>query len=127
MKRTIVCMLLALSVSSSLYQPQIVLAAEQSEKPLKEQFNTGASENTANLDEETISTTQEDTKPQEESTPKEDSKPEEEQSKVSITVNENLDILSQKLKNPFKEEVSSGRYLLNEDLIFVGYLDSSKG
>lgn len=52
MKRTIVCMLLALSVSSSLYSSQIVLAAEQSEETLKERSNEGASENMDNIKDE---------------------------------------------------------------------------
>ena len=57
MKRTIVCMLLALSVSSSLYSSQIVLAAEQSEETLKERSNEGASENMDNIKDEQSSIT----------------------------------------------------------------------
>ena len=114
MKRTIVCTLLALSISSSLYSPQIVLAAEQTEETLTEHSNTGATD--------TIQNTKSATAPKEDTITKT-----EEQAPVSITVNENLDVLKQKLKNPFKEEVSSGRYLLTEDLIFIGYLDSSRG
>ena len=122
MKRTIVCMLLALSVSSSLYSSQIVLAAEQSEETLKEHSNEGASENMDNIKDEQSSITSTEAVPNEEET----NKPEEQVS-FNIKVNENLDVLRQKIKNPFKEEVSSGRYLLNEDLIFIGYIDSTKG
>ena len=111
MKRTIVCMLLALSVSSSLYSSQIVLAAEQSEETLKERSNEGASENMDNIKDEQSSITSTEAVPNEE-----------EQISFNIKVNENLDVLRQKIKNPFKEEVSSGRYLLNEDLIFIGYV-----
>lgn len=114
MKRTIVCTLLALSISSSLYSPQIVLAAEQTEETLTEHSNTGTTD--------AIQNTKSATAPKEDTITKT-----EEQAPVSITVNENLDVLKQKLKNPFKEEVSSGRYLLTEDLIFIGYLDSSRG
>lgn len=116
MKRTVVCMLLALSVSSSLYSSQIVLAAEQSEETLKEHSNEGASENMDNIKDEQSSITSTEAVPNEE-----------EQVSFNIKVNENLDVLRQKIKNPFKEEVSSGRYLLNEDLIFIGYVDSTKG
>lgn len=122
MKRTVVCMLLALSVSSSLYSSQIVLAAEQSEETLKEHSNEGASENMDNIKDEQSSITSTEAVPNEEET----TKPEEQVS-FNIKVNENLDVLRQKIKNPFKEEVSSGRYLLNEDLIFIGYVDSTKG
>ena len=48
MKRTIVCTLLALSISSSLYSPQIVLAAEQTEETLTEHSNTGATDTIQN-------------------------------------------------------------------------------
>lgn len=116
MKRTVVCMLLALSVSSSLYSSQIVLAAEQSEETLKEHSNEGASENMDNIKDEQSSITSTEAVPNEE-----------EQISFNIKVNENLDVLRQKIKNPFKEEVSSGRYLLNEDLIFIGDVDSTKG
>ena len=120
MKRTIVCTLLALSISSSLYSPQIVLAAEQTEETLTEHSSTGATD--------TIQNTKSATAPKEDTTTKTEETPKtEEQAPVSITVNENLDVLKQKIKNPFKEEVSSGRYLLTEDLIFIGYLDSSRG
>ena len=143
MKRTIVCMLLALSVSSSLYSPQIVLAAEQSEETLEEHSNAGASDDADNSkDDQTTQTEQapkEDTTTKAEQTPQqeqptkteetqsEEPTQSEEETQFSITVNENLDILRKKLVTPFNEQITSGRYLLSEDLIFVGYLDSSKG
>ena len=143
MKKTIVCMLLALSVSSSLYSPQIVLAAEQSEETLEEHSNAGASDDADNSkDDQTTQTEQapkEDTTTKAEQTPKqeqptkteetqsEEPTQSEEETQFSITVNENLDILRKKLVTPFNEQITSGRYLLSEDLIFVGYLDSSKG
>ena len=144
MKKTIVCMLLALSVSSSLYSPQIVLAAEQSEETLEEHSNAGASDDADNSkDDQTTQTEQapkEDTTTKEEETPQSDEQtqtqeetkpdeeePQQEETQFSIKVNENLNILKQKLVTPFKEQVSSGRYLLNEDLIFIGYVDSTRG
>lgn len=131
MKRTIVCMLLALSVSSSLYSPQIVLAAEQSEETLEEHSNAGASDDADNSkDDQTTQTEQapkEDTTTKAEQTPQQEQPTKTEETQFSITVNENLDILRKKLVTPFNEQITSGRYLLSEDLIFVGYLDSSKG
>lgn len=136
-------MLLALSVSSSLYSPQIVIAAEQSEETLEEHSNAGASDDADNSkDDQTTQTEQapkgdtttkaEQTPQQEQPTKTEETQPEEqpqseEETQFSITVNENLDILRKKLVTPFNEQITSGRYLLSEDLIFVGYLDSSKG
>lgn len=143
MKKTIVCMLLALSVSSSLYSPQIVIAAEQSEETLEEHSNAGASDDADNSkDDQTTQTEQapkEDTTTKAEQTPQQEqpTKTEETQSEepiqseeetqFSITVNENLDILRKKLVTPFNEQITSGRYLLSEDLIFVGYVDSTRG
>ena len=131
-------MLLALSVSSSLYSPQIVIAAEQSE----EHSNAGASDDADNSKDD--QTTQTEQAPKEDTTTKaeqtlqteqptkteetqsEEPTQSEEETQFSITVNENLDILRKKLVTPFNEQITSGRYLLSEDLIFVGYLDSSK-
>lgn len=143
MKKTIVCMLLALSVSSSLYSPQIVLAAEQSEETLEEHSNAGASDDADNSkDDQTTQTEQapkEDTTTKAEQTPQqeqptkteetqsEEPTQSEEETQFSITVNENLDILRKKLVTPFNEQITSGRYLLSEDLIFVGYVDSTRG
>ena len=77
MKRTIVCTLLALSISSSLYSPQIVLAAEQTEETLTEHSNTGATD--------TIQNTKSATAPKEDTTTKTEETPKtEEQAPVSM-------------------------------------------
>lgn len=136
-------MLLALSVSSSLYSPQIVIAAEQSEETLEEHSNAGASDDADNSkDDQTTQTEQapkEDTTTKAEQTPQqeqptkteetqsEEPTQSEEETQFSITVNENLDILRKKLVTPFNEQITSGRYLLSEDLIFIGYVDSTRG
>lgn len=133
MKRAVVCLLLSMSMSSICISPTVVSASDNTSNEVSEKPTEVAKEETPTPETEQKAEEQQTPTPKTEQK-KEADKPKEEDTNekteikgIDLTLNEGLKSIKKFMKVPFKEEVVSGRYLLSQDLIYVGYNSEEKG
>ena len=133
MKRAVVCLLLSMSMSSICISPTVVSASDNTSNEVSEKPTEVAKEETPTSETEQKAEEQQTPTPKTEQK-KEADKPKEEDTNekteikgIDLTLNEGLKSIKKFMKVPFKEEVVSGRYLLAQDLIYVGYNSEEKG